>query len=413
MSNPELIPQTLLNPYTTGSILIPNVNQAIQNVITDSTLTGNGRTGTALGINNTYTSNVEAKALAQFTGALTYPTVTGVGTNTLTIGTFTAWIIFIDSNTGALRKEIWTYPGGTYTPTYPGGADAQITYVAIVPDFTTKDTTKTFKYIEYSFYRNFPLTEVKDICIYFPTTRDTGTNLITNILRYALGSQGSPISHKLITYKSGSIRLDEHSYEITAEPTNFDGATGSFFNIARGGAETAGRNYLNSLYDTNKIFDSYNITNDPAVQGASASLQVAVAGRGTIGNEGQQFYRTSGAAARCLGTATAPMLEPNNANSTADYTLVSNTKWGTYRLVIFPGSRLVIVQPHTVNFNSQAEAIAATHIYETSEFINYDRWIPCLHVGYMVLRNNFDPALSWTANAGLYAFYDWNKALLT
>lgn len=81
-------------------------------------------------------------------------------------------------------------------------------------------------------------------------------------------------------------------YRLKPETTNFGGAIGPYFNLAVGSAEVSGRNYLND------IFSTYVITADPAVQGASSTMTVTVAGRGTTGNEGQQFFRTTGSGAK-------------------------------------------------------------------------------------------------------------------
>jgi hypothetical protein len=166
----------------------------------------------------------------------------------------------------------------------------------------------------------------------------------------------------------------------------------------------AGRNYLND------IFSTYVITADPVVQGASAQLTVTVAGRGTTGNEGQQFFRTSGSTAKILGTSTNIIFEPTNANSTSDYSTVASNRWTYYKLLVLPGSRIVVVQPHNQGaFTSASLAVATTHIYDTSPFNAYNRWIAAIFVGYMALSGSFNLNSSWTSNAGRYAFYDVNK----
>ena len=179
---------------------------------------------------------------------------------------------------------------------------------------------------------------------------------------------------------------------------------GPYFKVNAGSAEVTGRNYLND------IFSTYVIVDDPIVQGASAQNTVAVGGRGTLGSEGQQFFRASGSGAKILGTSTSVIFEPIDANSTTDYSIVAATKWTYYKLVVFPGSRIIIVQPHNVgNFNSAATALATTHKYDTSPYNTFDRWIPVIFVGYLALNGSFNLNASWTTNAGLYAFYSTSK----
>ncbi|AHL67577.1 hypothetical protein DH26_gp084 [Chloriridovirus anopheles1] len=340
--------------------------------------------------------------LVQFTGGITYPTLTGIGTTTITYTSFTAYVRY--TNSGVDTREIWTYPGGICNPIWPNGASQQATYVAFVPDYTTVNTTKSLKIIEYAYYRNFPADQVAEIIFYTIATRDTGTTFFTTFVSLMQGYYGTSYGNKISTFLTGSVALQTPTYKITPESSNFGGVIGPYFRIGTGTAKVAGRNYLND------IFQTYVILADPSVQGASANMTVTVGGRGVVGNEGQQFFRTSGIGAKVLGTSTNVIFEPINANSTADYSIVAPTKWTYYRLVILPGSRIVIVQPHNAGaFNSAATAVATTHIYDTAPFNTYDRWIPTIHVGYMALNGSFDLNANWTSNVGLYVFYDTKK----
>ena len=340
--------------------------------------------------------------LVQFTGGISYPTLTGIGTTAITYTAFSAYVRY--TNLGSDVREVWSYPGGVYTPTWPGGASEQAVYVAFVPDYTTINTTKSLKIIEYSLYRSFPPDQIAEIVFYTIATRDAGTTFFTTFVSYMEGYYGTTYANKIKIFSQGSSLLNTLGYRLKPETTNFGGAIGPYFNLAVGSAEVSGRNYLND------IFSTYVITADPAVQGASSTMTVTVAGRGTTGNEGQQFFRTTGSGAKILGTSTNIIYEPVNANSTADYVVVAATKWTYYKLVVFPGSRIIVVQPHNQGaFNSAATAIATTHIYDTVPYNTYDRWIPTIFVGYMALGGNFSLTSSWTANAGKYAFYDRNK----
>jgi hypothetical protein len=343
-----------------------------------------------------------ASSLVQFTGGITYPTITGIGSTTMTFTSFSAYVRY--TNLGNDIREIWTYPGGIYNPIWANGASQQATYVAFVPDYTTINTTKSLKIVEYVLYRNFPTNEAAEIVFYTIATRDTGTTLFTSFVSYMEGYYGTEYGEKIQIFYSGSVSLNPLSYRLTPESSNFGAVIGSYFRLASGSAKVAGRNYLND------IFSTYVITADPFVQGASSNMTVTVAGRGTIGNEGQQFFRTTGVTAKILGSSTSIIFEPINANSILDYVVVAPTKWTYYKLVVLPGSRIIIVQPHNQGaFNSSATAVATQHIYDTTPYNTYDRWIPTIFVGYMALNGLFNLNVNWAANAGLYAFYDVNK----
>ena len=57
--------------------------------------------------------------LVQFTGGISYPTLTGIGTTAITYTAFSAYVRY--TNLGSDVREVWSYPGGVYTPTWPGG----------------------------------------------------------------------------------------------------------------------------------------------------------------------------------------------------------------------------------------------------------------------------------------------------
>ena len=386
----------------TNAKINPGTNSTLKGtasgVVNDITLgAGLLMSGTTLSTTTTVAN------LVQFTGGISYPTLTGIGTTAITYTAFSAYVRY--TNLGSDVREVWSYPGGVYTPTWPDGASEQAVYVAFVPDYTTINTTKSLKIIEYSLYRSFPSDQIAEIVFYTIATRDTGTTFFTTFVSYMEGYYGTTYANKIKIFSQGSsLLLNTLGYRLKPETTNFGGAIGPYFNLAVGSAEVSGRNYLND------IFSTYVITADPAVQGASSTMTVTVAGRGTTGNEGQQFFRTTGSGAKILGTSTNIIYEPVNANSTADYVVVAATKWTYYKLVVFPGSRIIVVQPHNQGaFSSAATAIATPHIYDTVPYNTYDRWIPTIFVGYMALGGNFSLTSSWTANAGRYAFYDRNK----
>jgi hypothetical protein len=337
-----------------------------------------------------------------FTGGITYPTLTGIGVTTITYTAFTAYVRY--NNSGVDTREIWTYPGGVYTPTWPNGTNQQATYIAFVPDYTTSATTKSLKIIEYAYYRNFQPNEVGEIIFYTIATRDTTTTFFTSFVSYMQGYSGNVYSNKIQTFYNGSTLLYPRAYRITPESSNVGSVVGTYFRIDVGSAITAGRNYLNDP------FQSYTISNDLAISGAASNMTVTVAGRGTLGNEGEQFFRVTGSTAKIFGSATFVPYEPVNATSTASYVTVPVNKWTFYKLVVLPGSRIIVVQPHNdASFNSAATTIVATHIYDTAPYNTYDRWIPSVHVGYMAISGNLNLNTNWSSNIGNYAFYDKYK----
>ena len=341
-------------------------------------------------------------SLVQFTGGISYPTLTGIGTTTVTYSAFSAYVRY--TNAGVDVREIWNYPGGVYTPTWPNGTSQQATYIAFIPDYTTINTTKSLKIIEYGYYRNFPTDSAAEVIFYTIATRDTTTTFFTTFVSFMQGYYGTEYGEKISLFFKGSQSLSLLAYRLTPESSNFGGVIGPYFRLASGNAKVAGRNYLNDIYST------YVITNDPSIQGAASNMTVTVAGRGTVGNEGQQFFRVTGSTAKIFGTSTNVIYEPVDANSTADYAIVAPTKWTYYKLLILPGSRIIVVQPHNLGaYNSAATALATTHIYDTLPYSKYDRWIPTIFVGYMAIGGSFNLNASWTANAGQYAFYDVNK----
>jgi hypothetical protein len=356
-------------------------------------------TGTTLDINSTTLS------LVSFTGGITYPTVTGIGATIITYGPFTAYVRY--TNLGIDNKEMWSYSGGIYNPIWANGSFQQATYIAFVPDYTTINTTKSFKIVEYPYYRLFPIDQVAEIVFYTIATRDPGTLLFTSFVNFMTGYYGTTYEKKIEIFTTGSKKLNLNAYTITRETSNFGAVVGPYFHLGSGNAVVAGRNYLNDIYST------YVIVNDPFVQGASSNMTVTVGGRGNVGNEGQQFFRTTGVGAKILGTSTNIIYEPTNANSTSDYSIVALTKWTYYKLLVLPGSKIIIVQPHNVgNYNNAATALASTHIYDTAPYNTYDRWIPTIFVGYMALNGSFNLNANWTSNTGLYSFYTANKILI-
>jgi hypothetical protein len=368
---------------------------------TDLTL-GAGLTiiGTTL---DTYSTTL---SLVSFTGGITYPKVTGVGETTITYGNFTGYVRY--TNLGVDNRELWSYPGGIYNPLWANGSSQQATYIAFVPDYTTINTTKSFKIVEYPYYRLFPINEVAEIVFYTIATRDPCKLLFTSFVSFMPGYCGTTYHNKIEVFTTGSKKLKPDAYTITPEATNFGAVVGPYFHLGVGSVEVAGRNYLNNIYSTYVIID------DPFVQGASSNMTVTVGGRGTVGNEGQQFFRTTGVGAKILGTSTRIIFEPVNANSTSDYSIVAPTKWTYYKLIVLPGSKIIIVQPHNVgNYNSASTALASTHIYDTPPYNTYDRWIPTVFVGYMAINGSFDLNANWASNVGLYSFYTTNKVLIT
>jgi hypothetical protein len=372
-------------------------SSSASSVATDITLgTGLSMSGTTL--NNT----VGTTSLVQFTGGITYPTLTGIGATTITYTAFSAYARY--TNVGVDTREVWTYSGGVYTPLWSNGSSQQATYIAFIPDYTTINTTKSLKIIEYALYRNFPTDQAAEIVFYTIATRDTATTFFTTFISFMQGYYGTEYGEKIQIFFKGSISLNSLAYRLTPESTNVGAVVGPYFHLASGSAKVAGRNYLND------IFSTYVVAADPLIQGAAANMTVTVAGRGTTGNEGQQFFRVTGSTAKILGTSTTIIYEPVNANATSDYVVVAATKWTYYKLVVLPGSRIIIVQPHNLGaFNSAATALATQHIYDTSPYSTYDRWIPTIFVGYMALNGSMNLNASWTTNVGLFAFYDVNK----
>jgi hypothetical protein len=356
--------------------------------------------GAGLSMSGT-TLNISSTSLVQFTGGITYPTVTGIGTTTITYTAFSAYVRY--TNIGVDTREIWTYPGGVYTPIWPNGLSQQATYIAFIPDYTTINTTKSLKIVEYGYFRSFPITQVGEIIFYTTAIRDTTTTFFTLFTSYMQGYYGTEYGDKIQIFNKGSVSLSTPSYRLTPESSNVGSVVGSYFHLESGNAKVAGRNYINDIFSTYVTIDSF-------IQGAASNMTVAVAGRGSTGNQGQQFYRTTGTTAKILGSSTNIIYEPVNAQSTSDYVTLGVTKWTYYKLVVFPGSRIIVVQPHnTGNFTTATAALSTQHVYDSAAYNAYDRWIPTIFVGYMALMGSFNLNANWTTNTGKYAFYDINK----
>jgi hypothetical protein len=329
-----------------------------------------------------------------FTGGINFPSIKGVETTSISYSEFSAYVRYI--NDGVNIKEVWFYPGDTYTPIWPNGSKQQTTYIGFVPDYTTR----SLKIVEYEYYRNFPTNEAAELIFYTVVTRDIYTTYLTSLVSYMLGYSGTSYGNKISLFFNGSKSLNPLSYRLTSDID----IEGSYFRVNIGSAKVAGRNYLNDLFST------YVIIEDPVVQGGSEQNTVTVSGRGTVGNEGLQFFRASGMEAKILGTSTNVIFEPIDANSIEDYSIVNEGKWTYYKLVVFPGSRIIVVQPHNLgDFDTASDALATTHIYDTFPYNTFDRWVPTIFVGYIALNGSFNLHKSWSSNAGLYAFYSTSK----
>lgn len=344
----------------------------------------------------------EGLAGASGTGGLTKPTFTTLGSvasATTVIGAMNAVVSYIDS--GVRRVESWSYPGGQYTPTFGGVSANTATRLALVPDFTTKNTTQQLKIVEATQYDLFSPTDILQMCWYAPITRNSGTGLIdpsvpANVANYNVSPSISNVERRDLI-ENGSKKIS--GYLVTMEQSPFGGAVGTYFNVDPGSALTLGRNTSNDLFDSNFIYD------DPVVQGASSSQSFAITGRGTLGAEGQTLLRASGASARLNLVS----YEPTAANVSGDLVAIPATKWCAYKLYYFAGSKLMVCSPCNAVGDTAAAAIALTHPYDVSPVKNYDRWKPAIHVGYLAIKQGFNPNALLSANAGLYQFYDVNK----
>jgi hypothetical protein len=341
----------------------------------------------------------EAYVPVSFTGGITYPTVTGLDSNTLVYSEkTTAYVRYTVE--GVSRQEIWYLEQDSYEPKWVNGSNQQVTYVAIVPEYEKK----ILKVVEYSSYRSFPVYEAAEIVFYTIVTRNVESGVFTSIVSYMQGYGGIEYADKINMFFNGSVALNHVSYALTPETLNFKDVVGPYFHLNRGSSKNAGRNYLNDKFST------FVTLYDAEVQGASEQMTVAVAGRGSEGDEGKQFYRETGVKARILGSCTSVIFERFDANSINDYEPVKEDHWTYYKLSVFPGSRVTVVKPHNEgHFTTADEALATTHIYDRVPYRNFDRWIPTIFVGYMALKGSFNFDASWEKNADMFSFYDYNK----
>lgn len=341
----------------------------------------------------------DAYVPVQFTGGILYPTVTGLDSNTLRYNEKTAAYVRYTAD-GKSYQEIWNFDQDSYEPKWTGGSGQQVAYVAIVPNYEQKN----LKIVEYSSYRSFPVFEAAETVFYSVVTRDVDTGVFTSIVSYMQGYNGIEYADKIGMFYNGSVALNHLSYAISSETANFKDIVGPYFHLNTGSAKGAGRNYMNDKFST------FVILNDLEVQGGSDEMTVVVAGRGSDGNEGKQFYREIGSKAKVLGSCYDVIFEPTDANSIKDYEIVKDDKWTYYKLSVFPGSKIIVVQPHNEgNFDSAYDALATTHIYDRTPYRSFDRWIPTIFVGYMALKGSFDFDSSWEKNVDMYAFFDYNK----
>lgn len=341
----------------------------------------------------------DAYVPVQFTGGIFYPTVVGLDSNTLRYeGPTQAYVRYTLEEKS--YQEIWKFDQDGYEPKWAGGSSQQVVYVAIVPDYEKKN----LKIVEYSSYRNFPVYEAAEVVFYSVVTRDVDSGMFTSIVSYMQGYNGIEYADKIGVFYNGSVALNHLSYAVNAEPMNFKEIVGPYFHLNTGSAKTAGRNYLNDKFST------YTILYDQDVQGGSEQMTVVVTGRGADGNEGKQFYRETGSKAKVLGSCSQVIFEPTDANSFKDYEVVKDDKWTYYKLSVFPGSKIIVVQPHNeASFDNVYDALATTHIYDRTPYRSFDRWIPTIFVGYMALKGSFNFDLNWDKNVDMYAFFDYNK----
>jgi Repeat of unknown function (DUF5907) len=343
----------------------------------------------------------DADVFVQFTGGIDYPEVQWADSSTLNYGgALKAYVRYTVD--GSNYQNVWSWEPGSYTPVWTNGKTQQVAYVAIIPDVENK----SFKIVEYGSYRDFPSRDAAHVIFYSIATRDVDNGVLTSVISYMQGYTGIDYADKINIFYKGSIVLYDAAYLLTPD-TDEGLGSGSYYRLNGGSAKTAGRNYL---YDK---FSTFVVIDDPEIRGGAKEMTVALAGRGTEGNEGKQFYRASGSEARILGSCGQVVYEPAPANSPKEYATVEENKWTYYRLVVFPGSRLVVAQPHDdAKFESADEALATTHVYDKTPYRTFDRWIPAIFVGYVALKGSFNFNSSWAKNDQQYAFYDYNKMLM-
>lgn len=342
-------------------------------------------------------SQVESD-FAAMTGGLERPTASFTGPN-LTIDPLP--FVSLGNEAALLTKKTGTFPGGNYTPVWPGGATQEITYLAIIVDHATGIASIK----EGQFYRSFTAQDVLQMVALISVARDVSNGNILQTFRYALGPFFNSLTEKIDYFLTGSQKIEPLSYQFKIETAPFGGATGCYFSIQSGTALTAGRNSVTDDKQTYVVFDD-------VVQGASSRNNMNISGRSNVGNEGHLVYRVSGTNARVL-SGQVPMYEPTPVQLAANLVTLPANQYVAYRLVIFPGSLTTVMQPDSVTSNSLANAIATNHVYDTEPFKSYDRFLPAIHVGYFACKGDFNPLGTWASNAGKYAFYDTNKLVYT
>jgi len=323
--------------------------------------------------------------------------------NKVDIMAFTARVVYTDNETLRVENN-WSFDAILgWTPAWPGGALQAATYLCFTPDFSTKDTTKKLKIVENTTYVQFLPIEVKHCAVYGILTRDTGTGLIdgtvpANVAFFRLNPGAISDFDRSKMWYSGSIK--SNGYKITGETS--PPVTGAFFRLANGSALTLGRNQDNDQFDTCFISD------DPIVTGGQANASINFCGRGVadgITNGGQFIDRKAGT----LATANLALYEPNAAMTLADLQPIPSNKWVVHKILYFPASRLFCLAADAISYTSAANAIQAQHIYDTSPYNTFNKWLPTLHLGYIAAQSNFVASATWASNAGRYQFYDVNK----
>lgn len=347
-------------------------------------------------------------------GGITRPTVftsnvrTGnpADANKIDISAFFSRATYSESNFMRLEND-WSFDAiNGFAPAWPSGALQASTYIAFVPDFSTKNTTRKLRIAEYSTYKEFTSDEIRHAGFYGVIVRNPVTGLIdgtvpSNLAFYRIspGNLSDYDRHSIWTKGSRLIS----GYKATGETSPTNGATGSLFNISSGNALTIGRNTTSDVYDTCFIRD------DPIAHGGDSGVSFAYLGRGIadgVANGGQVISRTVGVSA----LANLDFYEPTDANVQADLVAIpAGANFAIYKIYYFPGSHGIVVGASNAVYSSFANAIAATHIYDTDPYLGFNRWLPAMHLGYVAARSTFTPTSSWATNAGLYQFYDVNK----
>lgn len=333
----------------------------------------------------------------------TFGTVGGVPSASVVIGTMNAVVSYTDPlnspSTGIKRIELWTFPGATITPTFSGNVLTDATRLFIVPDFTTKDTTRLLKVVEHAKYSSPTQLEKLHACWYAALTRSLTTFLIdpstpASIANFILSPSLSN-SEKIKMISIGPERIS--GYKITGEVS--PPITGSYFAISNGSALTLGRNQSVDLFDTYFLFD------DPAVTGGQSNQTFAQLGRGVSGSDGKSLNRATGTAAY----ANLTTYEPVDANSAADFVAIPSGKWAIYKIYYVPGSRLLSFGASITTYTTSALGIADSHIYDNIAYSKMDRWVLAMHLGYVAIKQGFNPIANWATNTGLFQFYDVQK----